>query len=392
VKKTLVWLKRDLRVFDQPLLRDCKNDETKDLLVYFRFSDEEARASVAQNQFRESCLSQFQSDLLRKQMGELNQLMTTDESFSRDLETLLKSLKPDRLLTSAEFAAQASHRNLIAREICEKLQIEFNEENTFTLFPEPELDQLPLIFTEFRKKVESAKINFRDLDEALEMPEVTAGMARLNHYLFNSKRILTYKETRNGMIDPDDSSHFSPYLAFGAISVKRIWSEIDRFEAEIESNSSTAWLKFELLWREFFVWNAKKYQMKLFELGGIRQKPVLFETNATLVEDWKMGRTPNAFVNANMNELRKTGWMSNRGRQNVASYFIHDLGLEWRLGARWFEEQLIDAEPCANWGNWSYLAGVGNDPRPFRKFNLEWQQSQYDPAGEYTRLWTEIKK
>lgn len=392
MNKTLVWLKRDLRVLDQPILKDWKLNPAQNTLVYFRFSDEEAKGSVAQNQFRESCLSRFQSDVYRQARGELKQFVTTDEFFRADLEKLIKGLSPDRLLTSAEFAAPACGRNLIAREICEKLKIEFEEANAFTLFPEPDLPKLPLIFTEFRKKMEATKIDFRDSDEVPPTLEASDGMTRLNYYLFQSRRILTYKETRNGMIDPDDSSHFSPHLALGAISVKRIWFEIDRFEAEVEANDSTAWLKFELLWREFFIWNARKYQTKLYEPGGIRQKPISFKTDSLLFEDWKMGRTPNAFVNANMNELRKTGWMSNRGRQNVASYLIHDLGLEWRLGARWFEEQLMDAEPCANWGNWSYLAGVGNDPRPFRKFNLEWQQSLYDPKGDYTRLWTEIRK
>ena len=59
-----------------------------------------------------------------------------------------------------------------------------------------------------------------------------------------------------------------------------------------------------------------------------------------------------------MRELSATGWMSNRGRQNVASYLVNDLGIDWRMGAYWFEHMLIDYDPCSNWGNWQYLAGV----------------------------------
>jgi len=100
-----------------------------------------------------------------------------------------------------------------------------------------------------------------------------------------------------------------------------------------------------------------------------------------------MGQTDDQFVNANMNELRMTGWMSNRGRQNVASYLIHQLGLDWRLGARWFEQQLIDYDPCSNYGNWLYLSGFGSDPRPNRIFNVAKQASIYDANQEYRKLW-----
>jgi deoxyribodipyrimidine photo-lyase len=70
--------------------------------------------------------------------------------------------------------------------------------------------------------------------------------------------------------------------------------------------------------------------------------------------------------------------MSNRGRQNVASFFIHEMQQDWRIGARYFEEQLIDYDTSSNWGNWAYLAGVGNDPRSGRQFNIEKQAKDYD--------------
>jgi deoxyribodipyrimidine photo-lyase len=89
-----------------------------------------------------------------------------------------------------------------------------------------------------------------------------------------------------------------------------------------------------------------------------------------------------------MRELAATGWMSNRGRQNVASYLVHDLGLDWRMGAYWFERLLIDHDPCSNWGNWQYLAGVGNDPREGRRFDPERQSGMYDPEGRFVEHWS----
>jgi deoxyribodipyrimidine photo-lyase len=79
--------------------------------------------------------------------------------------------------------------------------------------------------------------------------------------------------------------------------------------------------------------------------------------------------------------------MSNRGRQNVASYFVKDLKQDWRIGAAYFEEQLIDYDVCSNWGNWNYVAGIGNDPREDRYFNTYKQATMYDPDAQYIKNW-----
>lgn len=87
-----------------------------------------------------------------------------------------------------------------------------------------------------------------------------------------------------------------------------------------------------------------------------------------------------------MQELQKTGWMSNRGRQNVASYFSKNMKMDWRIGAAYFEAMLIDYDVHSNYGNWMYVAGVGNDPRD-RTFNVQLQASRYDKQGKFQKLW-----
>lgn len=88
-----------------------------------------------------------------------------------------------------------------------------------------------------------------------------------------------------------------------------------------------------------------------------------------------------------MKELKETGWMSNRGRQNVASFLTKDLDIDWRFGAEWFEMMLIDYDCTSNWGNWQYAAGVGTDPRLDRYFNVIKQGYDYDENGDYVKLW-----
>lgn len=79
--------------------------------------------------------------------------------------------------------------------------------------------------------------------------------------------------------------------------------------------------------------------------------------------------------------------MSNRGRQNVASFLTKDLGIEWWWGAIYFESLLVDYDVCSNWGNWNYVSGIGNDPREDRYFNITKQASNYDAEAQYMKLW-----
>jgi deoxyribodipyrimidine photo-lyase len=132
----------------------------------------------------------------------------------------------------------------------------------------------------------------------------------------------------------------------------------------------------------------KKHQSKFFLYEGIKTEKVNSKSlNEKLLSQWINGTTTSEFINANMLELQQTGFMSNRGRQNVASYFCNELNMDWRMGAAYFEQQLIDYDVCSNWGNWAYLAGVGNDSRGHRYFNIDKQAADYDKKMEFRKLW-----
>ncbi|MEQ2208585.1 hypothetical protein XENOCAPTIV_007583, partial [Xenoophorus captivus] len=199
--------------------------------------------------------------------------------------------------------------------------------------------------------------------------------------------VATYKETRNGLIGVDYSTKFSPWLALGCISPRYIYHQIKTYERERTANQSTYWVIFELLWRDYFKFVGIKYGNKMFQVKGLQGKSVPWKVDMKLFDAWKEGRTGVPFVDANMRELALTGFMSNRGRQNVASFLTKDLGLDWRQGAEWFEYLLIDHDVCSNYGNWLYSAGIGNDPRENRKFNMIKQALDYDINGEYVRRW-----
>lgn len=213
-------------------------------------------------------------------------------------------------------------------------------------------------------------------------------LERLRYYLWETDFIKVYKDTRNEMLGGDYSSKFSPWLAQGCISPKMIYQELKKYEAERGENKSTYWLFFELLWRDFFRLMGKKHENHIFKKGGtLQQVNDSLNNDKRLLELWIEGRTGVPFIDANMRELALTGFMSNRGRQNVASFLVKDLEVNWQMGASYFESMLIDYDPCSNYGNWNYIAGVGSDPRENRYFNILSQARRYDPDGAYVKHW-----
>ncbi|WP_051718911.1 DASH family cryptochrome [Hymenobacter sp. IS2118] len=216
----------------------------------------------------------------------------------------------------------------------------------------------------------------------------TAALARLHDYAVDRHLIGRYDDTRNELLGEAFSTKFSPWLANGSLSARQVWAAIDAYDAVHGARSKGAMqLRLELLWRDYFRLLAERTGPDFFRWRGLReQQPKASAPDRAAFDRWTQGRTGNAFVDANMRELAATGFMSNRGRQNAASYLIHDLHQDWRWGAAWFEHQLIDHDPASNWGNWKYIAGTGTDVRD-TAFDVAQQAKRYDPKGSYVRTW-----
>jgi deoxyribodipyrimidine photo-lyase len=219
-----------------------------------------------------------------------------------------------------------------------------------------------------------------------------SGLARLRQYCLESDGLRHYKQRRNGLVGTEFSSKFSPYLGIGSLSVRRIWQTVLDYQALHGVDDGSEWLKQELLWREFFLWTAQLHGASFGAPGGLQNRRSEAIEDRELFGRWCRGHSGHPLIDAQLNELRTTGYLSNRGRQWVASHFINELRLPWTWGARYFEWWLIDAQPALNTGNWSYLAGVGNDPRSFngppRRFDLERQVRLYDPEEMHRKRWS----
>lgn len=217
-----------------------------------------------------------------------------------------------------------------------------------------------------------------------------SAQSHLSRY-FASDKPRHYKQTRNGLTGTDYSTKFSPWLAVGSISAPQIWQALKDHEREHGANDSTYWIWFELLWRDHFRLMMQRFGKRLFMRSGLAHVPRVDRTWSTEgFECWRLGQTGHALIDAGMRELAATGYLSNRMRQIVASYLIHELQGDWLAGAAWFEHCLIDFDVHSNQGNWAYIAGVGTDPRGGRQFNPDKQARDHDPDGHYRQLWSTL--
>ena len=141
------------------------------------------------------------------------------------------------------------------------------------------------------------------------------------------------------------------------------------------------------MWREHFRLISHAYGRQIFAARGLSESAPKPTATVNDWQRWTGGTTGHAFIDAGMHELATTGFLSNRMRQIVASYWLNDLGGDWRAGAAWFESQLIDDDAYSNTGNWLYIAGLGTDPRGGSRFDPDKQAKTHDPQGHYRRLW-----
>ena len=421
----LVWFRNDLRVQDNSILNEAISTHKVVIACYY-FDPKHYEASnfgfKKTEKFRTQFLIETIEDL-KANLKSLNielfvSLKTPDLGIKQLVDKFdIKSIYFQKEWTSEENEASQKVKASLSNDIsCKDYydQFLFHPDDINMSFSE-----IPQVFTNFRKKVEKySKVRHSIENHGLEkidnivndtqIPSLenlgfedfkthpnsafpfrggeTSAINRLNDYFFETEKLGFYKKTRNGLIGTDFSSKFSPWLANGSISARTIYWKVKQFENEHYKNQSTYWLIFELIWRDYFKYISLKHQNNMFKIGGILNKHYDWKNDKRQIQKWINGETRSSFVNANMIELKKTGWMSNRGRQNVASFFAKELLLDWRIGAAYFETMLIDYDVHSNYGNWMYVAGVGNDPRD-RTFNVDSQAERYDANGKFQKLW-----
>lgn len=420
-QRGLFWFRHDLRLHDQPAI-SALCEKVSEVTFVFILDDKNFETTslglTPMGKHRRTFLLQTLEDLKRQLKAQGHELLALQGNTAECLVELLSVGKYSHLGVSAHCGYDESAQVNVVRRFFPSLHVV--ETPSFGLFDENtlpfDIQDMPDVFSPFRRKVEkhcsALPVHVRNenlpkpyqpiIDAAhilgfdITLPEPslstfvggeTAGLSHLNTYLFTWQAAATYKETRNALDTWKDSTKLSAWLANGSLSAREVMRQVQRFEKDVEKNDSTYWIYFELLWREFFHWLQLKYGTKWFRFSGIQGKSPSTQHDPETFEQWCAGKTGYPIVDACMRQLAQTGYMSNRGRQLVASCFVHELRQDWRYGAAWFEHQLIDYDVGSNWGNWLYLAGVGSDPRGHRQFNLHKQTETYDPKGSFRNKW-----
>ena len=429
----LVWFRRDLRIRDNPTLTAaCAADR---IVPVYCFDPRRygPRAFGGDASFEYDGIGAGRAQFQRESVADLRErlrdaggdLLVRHGRPDEVLPALAERVDADRLhCQTLPIPDERTREHQVREALPERVTVERHWTHTLHHIedlPTP-YDEIPDTFTPWRKEVE-AESRVRD---PIEMPDVpplpgdapdhgsipdldalsavgnvpdddrialefeggeTAAQQRLDEYVWETDSLRAYKQTRNGLVGRNYSAKLSPWLATGCLSPREVYATVQAYERERVENDSTYWLVFELRWRDFFQFQFAKYGGQFFTPGGIRERTDLdWRRDEDDFRRWQAGRTGVPFVDAAMRELAATGYVSNRARQNAASFLIHDLGIDWRWGAAYYEHHLLDYDPASNYGNWAYIAKVGNDSRE-GGFDVLSQAERYDPGAEYIQRW-----
>ena len=419
----IYWFRNDLRLRDNLAFTQACNDTQFLLPIYINHTDLGGMDRPTYPQ-----ISKHRIEFLQESIQDLrDQLIVLGSNLfelTGDVLEVFQNLR-DQLSTNIIYCEQievTQELDLVARlrkagfEIKSIWQSSMIDPRSLPF----DLEDMPSVFTQFRLKVEKHKLKFTPpLVSPLSvspLPNKTGflnkltnfltarseksfyggerkALAHMDHY-FERRLADTYKKTRNGLIGMDYSSKFSPWLALGCCSARTIAQKLTQYEHQFGSNEGTYWLWFELLWRDYFRFlnfeNSNEHYSEKYSGEEEREEEseeLSHHFQGIKFRRWSTGYTGESFVDAGMRELSSTGYLSNRMRQVVASYWIYNLQGNWKVGAAWFRSQLLDYDVYSNQGNWQYIAGKGPDHQGGRQFNIAKQTQDHDPNGVYTKIW-----
>ena len=215
----------------------------------------------------------------------------------------------------------------------------------------------------------------REIGEVITVPHhkywtLTLGQERMGRDFSH------YDDLRN-LPAVDGSTRLSPYIRFGIFSVREIYAKV----------SSNPTLLSEIIWREFWYQIAYYFPFTYSLEFQERRRTIEWKKDEASYE-WEMfqkWKTGYPLVDAAIRQLIETNWMHNRLRMVVASFLTKNLGIDWRMGEKWFKKYLIDYDEAVNFGNWQWSASVGADPKPVRIFNPLLQSEKFDTECKFIK-------
>ncbi len=420
--KVLVWLRNDLRMDDNPALREaCKlSEEVHAIYIYSQNQNKEHNEANCKIDFFIQNLKD-----LSKSLSKVNIPLTIIDSdgFNDNPEIIKKYIELnsiEKIFWNNQFGEDEINRDESVKDLLQNSNIDiktFDEQvvfepgsiltgegkpySVFTPFKRKwienfTLDKLDIEFKYTEKKSTKIKSNINDfnfnfqkthsVDMSLWPIGENEAQMRLQFYL--DKNIFKYAQDRNDPII-DGTSRLSAYLASGIISPKRCILEalkLNNFELDSGEKGIVKWID-EIIWREF-------YKNIMFSFPKVSRgqpfqeytKKIKWRFNDDEFNAWKSGNTGFPIIDAAMKQLINEGWMHNRLRMVVAMFFTKNMLHDWRLGEEFFMQNLIDGDFSSNNGGWQWSSSTGTDAAPyFRIFNPLTQSKNFDSNGLFIK-------
>ena len=415
----LVWFRNDLRIHDNEILLEAIRKADKVLPVYcfdpFYFTKNEAGEPKTGN-FRARFLLESVDDLRKNLQARGADLIIRTGNPAEILPQLAEEYHVNEVYHHREVAYEETAISEEVETALWKIKLNLKHFIGHTLYHKEDLPfpikDIPDSFATFKKKIERDS-NVRPcidtpeqihtpvitdagelptlqqlgLDEPVDDPRTpyrfiggeTYALQQLQQYFVN---IAQQGNSKGAKITPASvSSTLSPWIALGCISLRQVYWEVIKHEGNISHNNP---LILELLWRDYFRFMFKKHGQKFIAATDAQDLAV---NHDELFEKWKSGATGAPLIDAIIHELNATGYINNYSRQIVAGFLVNTLKADWTKGAKFFEQKLIDYSPASNWGNWAFIAGINNDPKDSKFFNLVKQPAEPGQKSDFIDTW-----
>lgn len=387
----IVWFRRDLRLRDNPALYHAAKRGT--VLPVFIWAPDEESPWQPGKRSRQRLQSSLKTMYLCYFKGPTKEV----------LAKLVKQTGAKAVFWNNLPEPHLQKRDDAVQQFLSAKGVEVHRYDSCTLFrPEDVLNGSGgpyQVFTAFWNKCKTKpiseplpKVNFErasvpglSLEElgVSDLPILPAGETETIYAFkqFLPSNLSTYEKNRD-FPSLDGTSNLSAALHFGEVTPRQIFAAVNKCPP---SPSRETYLK-ELGWREF-----SHYLLRYFPHtpdAPLRPEFTKFpwRNDPDFLKAWQTGQTGYPIVDAAMRELAATGRMHNRLRMIVASFLVKDLLIDWREGAKWFWDNLLDADLAQNTLGWQWTAGCGADAAPFfRIFNPTTQGQKFDPQGTYIR-------
>lgn len=391
------WFRRDLRLIDNIGLNEAlKNGKMIPIFIF----DKNILDELPKHDARVTFIYQLLKNL-QKQLTLHNRNLAVFYGEPEDVfKQLIQENKINAVYTNHDYEPYAVKRDKEILELLQANNIDFQTFKDHVIFEKDEVakgDCTPYtVYTPYMKRWKEV---FRNQDFILRSTEGNMDNFAIHPYPFLTLKDIGFEESEIKVLPFDISENLidnyehtrdfpfingtsllSPYLRFGAVSVREVIRKAMESKNEVFLN--------ELIWREFFMqilWHFPHTVTKSFKP---KYDDIKWRNNEEEFKAWCEGKTGYPLVDAGMRQLNATGYMHNRVRMVTAGFLCKHLLIDWRWGEAYFAKKLLDYEQASNVGNWQWAAGSGVDAAPyFRIFNPTEQTRKFDKNLDYIKKW-----